>query len=77
MYMLGFYSFSAPMVDSPRYSSFLLAVPSCRTTFFASAGINFIDAQPRERLGELAFDYIREEGAVRSLAGAVEGGNDR
>lgn len=38
-----------------------------------SLGINFIDAQPRDRLGELAFEYIREEGAVRNLAGVVEG----
>lgn len=42
-----------------------------------SPGINFIDAQPRDRLGELAFSYIREEGAVKDLAGVVEGSNDR
>lgn len=41
------------------------------------AGINFIDAQPRDRLGELAFSYIREEGAVKDLAGVVEGSSDR
>lgn len=40
-------------------------------------GINFIDAQPRDRLGELAFSYIREEGAVKELAGVVEGSDDR
>lgn len=40
-------------------------------------GINFIDAQPRERLGELAFSYIREEGGVKDLAGVVEGSADR
>lgn len=42
-----------------------------------SPGINFIDAQPRDRLGELAFSYIREEGAVKHLAEKVEGADDR
>lgn len=41
------------------------------------SGINFVDAQPRDRLGNLAFDYIREEGVVRRLAGVVEGAGDR
>lgn len=40
-------------------------------------GINFIDAQPRDRLGELALSYIKEEGAIKDLAGVVEGSNDR
>ena len=44
---------------------------------FLHAGINFIDAQPRDRLGELAFSYIREEGAVKDLAGLVDGSSDR
>ncbi|CAM9860894.1 unnamed protein product [Ascophyllum nodosum] len=48
---------------------------ACKVVY--TEGINFIDAQPRARLGGLAFDYIREDGVIRSLVGVVEDAADR
>eukprot|EP00752_Nemacystus_decipiens_P010276 g9158.t1 len=65
-----------PTTLPPQYlRNAMASCLACRVVY--KEGINFIDAQPRDRLGELAFSYIREEGAVSDLAGVVEGSSDR
>ncbi|CAM9314944.1 unnamed protein product [Discosporangium mesarthrocarpum] len=38
-------------------------------------GVNFVDAQPKDRLGLLALEYINTEGHIRDLADAVQSGD--
>eukprot|EP00903_Cladosiphon_okamuranus_P014976 g13861.t1 len=65
-----------PTTLPPQYlRNAMASCLACRVVY--KEGINFIDAQPRDRLGELAFSYIKEEEAVKDLAGVVESSDDR